>query len=233
MKTYPVTIEPNPLQPLFNRTGLSHRITVSSRLREAHQMPDELNHPEWVEFAWMVNLILNQCLPAIELDTPLGRVWVAEYSSESMARGYTGKRPIAVLELDPATLHIALPEEICPVIKHILLVEDDPYQREIISLFLVEAGILHDWAGDGEEAWVKLSARPVLAVVTDVDMPGLSGLELCRRIKADPQLKGTPVLIMSGNPDYEKRARAAGAAGFFVKPLDLSEFVERLRQLRA
>jgi len=233
MKTFPTTIEPDPLQSLFNRTGLAQQVTVSTRMRAAYQMPARLDQPEWVELAWVVNLILNRCLPAVELDTPQGRAWVTEFSSVPVGRGDTGKRPIAVLELDPDTLHIALPEEICPVIKHILLVEDNPHLRELVSLFLVEAGILHEWACDGEEAWEKLNARPMLAVVTDVDMPGMSGLELCRRIKADPQIKDTPVLVMSGNPDYEKRARAAGAAGFFAKPLDLPEFVARLRKLLA
>ena len=233
MKTFPATIECNPLQPLFNRTGLPQQVTVSTRLREAYRMPVELDRPEWVELAWVVNLILNRCLPAVELDTPRGRAWVAEFASVPVGRGETGKRPIAVLELDPATLHIALPEEICPVIKHILLVEDDPHLREIVGLFLVEAGILHEWACDGEEALEKLNARPMLAVVTDVDMPGMSGLELCRRIKADPLMKATPVLVMSGNPDYETRARVAGAAGFFTKPLDLPEFVARLRKMLA
>lgn len=217
MITFPTTVECNPLQPLFNRTGLPQQVTVSTRLREAYRMPVELDRPEWVELAWVVNLILNRCLPAVELNSPRGRAWVAEFASVPVGGGETGKRPIAVLELDLATLHIALPEEICPVLKSILLVEDDPHLREIVGLFLVEAGILHEWACNGEEAWGKLHARPVLAVVTDVDMPGLSGLELCRRIKADPQLKSTPVLVMSGNPDYEKHAHTAGAAGFIAK----------------
>ena len=221
------------MQQLFNRAGLHHRVTVSERLRAAYQLPSDLTQPEWVELAWIVNLILNQCVPAVELATPHGHVHIAEFSSVPVGQGDTGERQIGVLQPDSTTLHVALPEEICPANKSILMVEDDEHLREVISQFLVAAGILHEWATNAEEAWAKMHDSLPVAVVSDIEMPGMSGLELCRRIKADAQTRYIPVLLMSGNPDYEHRAQPAGAAGFFAKPLDLPKFVARLKKLIA
>ena len=233
MKTPTIAPETEPLQQLFNRAGLHHRVTVSDRLRAAYQMSDDFSQPEWVELAWIVNLVLNQCVPSVELATPRGRVHIAEFSSVPIGQGDTGERQIGVLQEDSATLHVALPEEICPSDKRILMVEDDAHLREVISQFLVAAKIPHEWAVSGEEALEKLRTHLPVAVVSDIEMPGINGLELCRRIKADVQTRYIPVLLMSGNPDYEHRAQPAGAAGFFAKPLDLLKFVARLKKLIA
>jgi CheY-like chemotaxis protein len=184
-----------------------------------------------VELAWMVNLIINQCVPSVERATTQGAVRVAEFSSVPVGRGDSGERKIAVLQPNSATLHIALPEEMCPVAQKILLVDDNPQLREIISRFLDEAGIPHEWAGDGREAWETIQTAVPVAVVTDVDMPNLNGLALCHQIKADQRTSKTPVLVMSGDPSHETRARAVGALEFMAKPLDLPQFVARLRQL--
>jgi len=221
------------MQQLFNRAGLHQRVTVSERLRAAYQLPSDLTQPEWVELAWIVNLVLNQCVPSVELATPRGHVHIAEFSSVPVGQGDTGERQIGVLQPDSGTLHVALPEEICPADKSILMVEDDKHLREVISQILATAKIPHTWAVSGEEALEKMRTRLPVAVVSDIEMPGINGLELCRRIKADAQTRYIPVLLMSGNPDYEHRALPAGAAGFFAKPLDLLKFVARLRKLIA
>jgi len=119
------------------------------------------------------------------------------------------------------------------VVQKILLVDDNPELREIISLFLHEASIAHEWACDGEVAWEKIQAAPPVAVVTDVDMPHLNGLTLCHLIKASPQTCTTPVLVMSGDPSHETQARALGAREFLAKPLDMPQFVEQLRRFLA
>jgi CheY-like chemotaxis protein len=114
-----------------------------------------------------------------------------------------------------------------------LLVDDDAQLRDVISQFLTAADIPHECAGNAEEAWAKMSETLPVAVVSDIEMPGMSGLELCRRIKADAQTRYIPVLLMSGNLDYESRCRAAGAAEFFAKPLDFSQFTNQLKKFLA
>lgn len=229
MQTSPFTIDTDYLRTIFVRTGLPHQVTVSPRLRAGYGLPADLGRSEWVELAWMVNLIINQCLPTTEVAIPQGRAWMAQLSSVPTQWADSGEFKIAVLQSDPATLQVVLLEELYPVSKNILLVEDNPHLREITGLFLNQAGIPHEWASDGEEAWAKLHASSPLAVVTDVEMPGMSGLELCRRIKADQRRNRTPVLVMSGNPAHECRALAAGALEFMAKPLDMAALVERLR----
>ncbi len=231
MKTETIVPESEPLQQLFARAGLPHQVTVSARLRQTYQMPADLSQPEWVELAWIVNLILNKCVPSVGMDTPHGHVRIAEFSSVPVGRGDTGERTIAVAQPNPDTLHIALPEEVGPASGKVLLVDDDTQLREVTSLIFQAAGIPHECAANGLEAWGKIQACPPLAVVTDVDMPGLNGLELCRRIKAEAQTKFIPVIVMSGKPEYATRAEAAGIVDFFAKPLDIERLVARLKQL--
>jgi len=218
------------MKQLFARAGLPHQVTVSARLRQTYQMPADLSQPEWVELAWIVNLILNKCVPSVGMDTPHGHVRIAEFSSVPVGRGDTGERTIAVAQPNPDTLHIALPEEVCPAAGKVLLVDDDTQLREVTSLIFQAAGIPHECAANGLEAWEKIQASAPLVVVTDVEMPGLSGLELCRRIKSAAQTKFIPVIVMSGKPEYATGAEAAGIADFFAKPLDIERLVARLKQ---
>jgi CheY-like chemotaxis protein len=172
-------------------------------------------------------------VPATELDNDHGHVRVAEFSSVPVGRGDTGERSVAVAQPDANTLLVALPDEVCAAAKRVLLVDDDAQLRAMISQLLEEAGIPHDCAASAGEAWEKLRADVPAVVVTDVEMPGLSGLDLCRRIKANPRTQFIPVLIMSGRPDYEAQAKAVGAADFIPKPIDFQQLAARLKEYLA
>jgi cyclic di-GMP phosphodiesterase len=114
----------------------------------------------------------------------------------------------------------------------LLLVDDDAGLRELIrtTFHLVDVDV--DEAGSATEAESLLRARRPDVVVLDVRMPGESGLELCRRLKADPETRGIPVVILSGSLDSMTReAAAAGADASLQKPfspLELLGVVERL-----
>lgn len=116
----------------------------------------------------------------------------------------------------------------------ILVVERDPHVRELEGYFLREAGFAVEFARDGEEALVLVrSTRPDL-VITEVLVPRLDGLAVCRRIKADAATSSTAVLVFSILA-AESRARDAGADAFLRKPLSersLLETVEELLELR-
>jgi two-component system response regulator MprA len=112
----------------------------------------------------------------------------------------------------------------------ILVVERDPDVRDLESYFLNEAGFDVNFAADGAEALDQArSLRPDI-VITEVLVPKLDGLALCRAIKADPLLHSTVVLVFSILAVH-LRASEAGADAFLMKPLGERRLVDTVRQL--
>lgn len=116
----------------------------------------------------------------------------------------------------------------------ILVVERDPHVRDLEGYFLEKAGFDVEFAGDGREGLELVrSLRPDL-VITEILVPGLDGLAVCRQIKEDSALNGTAVLVFSILA-AAGRAREAGADEFLMKPLaerSLVETVQRLLSMR-
>ena len=100
----------------------------------------------------------------------------------------------------------------------ILVVERDPHVRELEAFFLDRAGFAVDFARDGHQALELVGSLKPDVVISEVLVPGLDGLALCRRIKADPRTAATKVLIFSILA-AAGRARDAGADAFLMKPL--------------
>jgi two-component system NtrC family sensor kinase len=113
-----------------------------------------------------------------------------------------------------------------------LIVEDSPTQAFQLSLLLQEAGFDVVTAGDAEAGHARLTQQPFDAVLSDLLLPGASGFELCRRIKADPQLRPTPVIILTSecDPLNVLRGLEAGADDFMTKDHASAEIVGRLRR---
>ncbi len=112
----------------------------------------------------------------------------------------------------------------------ILVVDDDPLNIEIVQELLEEDYDLLA-AADGEEALVIAEeTRPDL-ILLDIMMPGISGIEVCRRIKAHPTLKGTKVLLVSAKAMVQERVEGyqAGADDYITKPFDHEEFQAKVR----
>jgi two-component system sensor histidine kinase and response regulator WspE len=120
--------------------------------------------------------------------------------------------------------------------RHILVVDDSPLTRELISALLDAVGYDTLIAADGAEALQLLgdAPTPVDLVVTDLEMPGLDGLELTRRLKTHPSLGKLPVVILTtrGGEEDRQRGLAAGADGYITKGdlvrQDLVDVVGRL-----
>lgn len=112
----------------------------------------------------------------------------------------------------------------------ILCVERDAYIRELENYFLTEAGFEVTFASDGVEA-LKLSRslRPAI-VITEILVPKLDGLALCRRLKSDEETKGIAVLIFSLLA-ADSRAKDAGADAFLGKPLAAQRLLNTVRNL--
>jgi len=106
-----------------------------------------------------------------------------------------------------------------------LVVEDEPSILRLITIALQDLGFDHILPAESAEAALQLLENTDLAptvAITDIRLPGMNGVELTRRIKADERFPDTPVLLMSayGEPrDHEGDA-------FLAKPFDVDEFAE-------
>src|SRR6202163_3715040 len=113
----------------------------------------------------------------------------------------------------------------------LLVVDDDPAVREALALVLDLNGFEVTTAGDGRDAIRTLAVDSHDAVVLDVLMPGLDGLEVCRRLRATGDR--TPVLMLTARETVQDRVSGleAGADDYLVKPFALEELLARLRAL--
>lgn len=114
----------------------------------------------------------------------------------------------------------------------ILVVERDPHVRELEAFFLERAGYAVDFAQDGAQAMEVVEARLPDIVITEILVPRMDGLSLCRRIKEDEALRSTKVLVFSILA-AAGRAREAGADAFLRKPLAEQTLVATVEELLA
>ena len=112
----------------------------------------------------------------------------------------------------------------------ILVVERDPHVRDLEAYFLEKAGYAVEFAADGAEALEMVRAVRPHIVITEVLVPKLDGLALCRSIRAEAGLAGTRVLIFS-ILSVAERAREAGADAFLRKPLAEQTLVQTVKTL--
>lgn len=114
----------------------------------------------------------------------------------------------------------------------VLVIEDDAVNLELAALVLEEAGCEVLTAASAE-AGLRLAAaeRPAL-ILMDLHLPGLTGFEATRRLKADPATAGIPVVALTADAMRETEARAieAGCDAFLTKPLDAARLRETLRR---
>jgi two-component system OmpR family response regulator/two-component system response regulator QseB len=113
----------------------------------------------------------------------------------------------------------------------VLVVEDDALLGDALRVGLGQAGFAVDWLRDGRSAWLALRAEPFAAVVLDLGLPALSGLDLLRRLRGERN--AVPVLILTARDAIPDRIAGldAGADDYLVKPVDLGELAARLRAL--
>lgn len=114
----------------------------------------------------------------------------------------------------------------------ILIAERDQQVRKLQQHFLSDAGFVVDFVNDGEAALEHARLDVPSLVITEILLPKLDGLALCRRLRDDPLTRDVPVLVFSILA-AEGRAKEAGAAGFLRKPLISSNFVAAVQGLIA
>ena len=115
----------------------------------------------------------------------------------------------------------------------VLLVDNAPDNRLLMSLYLRRSGVEILTAQNGEEALqVAATMKPEL-VVLDLSVSGMSGYEVCRRIKSNPDTAAIPVVFLTASNEKEERIKAlqAGADDFFAKPVVRDEFLIRVKSM--
>ncbi|MGK7941821.1 MAG: response regulator transcription factor [Crocosphaera sp.] len=114
-----------------------------------------------------------------------------------------------------------------------LVIEDSLTEREIITQYLKLAGMTAHIASSGEEGLEKLKTDLPDLIVLDVVLPGLSGFEICRTIKAEERTHEIPVIICSTkDTDMDKFwGKRQGANAYIPKPIDQDTFLNTIKQL--
>ena len=117
--------------------------------------------------------------------------------------------------------------------KRALIIDDDPMIVKLQSMILTKAGYEIDSAPNGQAGLDRAAATGPDVVLLDVMMPDLDGLEVTRRLKADPRTSGIPVILVSARTGSEDVAagRQAGAADYLKKPFDPDDLIALLDRL--
>ncbi|MBL8702587.1 MAG: response regulator transcription factor [Alphaproteobacteria bacterium] len=121
-----------------------------------------------------------------------------------------------------------LPQSGTPPDRHLLVVEDDGEMRHLIGRFLRENGFRVTPARDGRELWEALGREPIDLILLDIQLPGTSGLDLCKAVRAK---HSTPIIMLTARGDEMDRVVGLelGADDYIPKPFSRSELLARIR----
>ena len=116
---------------------------------------------------------------------------------------------------------------------HILVAEDDRDIADLIALYVRKAGWEPHVVASGSDALIYARSNPVDALVLDVMMPGMSGLEVCRTLRADKTTAVIPIIIVTARAEETDRILGLdlGADDYIAKPFSPNELIARLRAL--
>jgi len=119
------------------------------------------------------------------------------------------------------------------MLNKILLVEDETDQIEVLKMRLESSGFEFIFSLDGAQGIKKaLEEKPDL-ILLDVIMPNMDGFEVCKRLKADPQTKNIPIILLTaaGLKDIEDKAQACGADLAVRKPYESADLLAKIKAL--
>ena len=114
----------------------------------------------------------------------------------------------------------------------ILIIDDEPSIVHVLARTLLGMGMLR-FAVRGEDALRVLAEDPQDLVLTDADMPDISGFEIIERMRQDPRMAGTPVIMITGHaaPQIREHAQELGVSEFMVKPIDRDQLKATVQRL--
>jgi two-component system, OmpR family, phosphate regulon response regulator PhoB len=119
------------------------------------------------------------------------------------------------------------------VTPYVLVVEDEDALATLLDYNLMKEGFRVERAADGEEALLRVAEEPPDLVVLDWMLPKVSGVEVCRQLRAGAETRRTPVLMLTARGEEADKVRGldTGADDYVVKPFAMSELVARIRAL--
>ena len=117
--------------------------------------------------------------------------------------------------------------------KRVMTIDDSPSLRQMVALTLESAGYEVTEACDAKDALTKLSDREYHLFLTDLNMPGMDGIELTRELRSMPEYKFVPIVLLTTESQQEKKmqGKAAGATGWIVKPFNADQLTAVVQKL--
>lgn len=117
--------------------------------------------------------------------------------------------------------------------RKVLIIDDSQSVRQMVSMTLGSAGFTVEEAGDGAEGYAKATAGNYNAIITDLNMPNLNGLDFIRKFRAHPSSRGVPIIFLSTESDEasKREAKSAGAIGWIVKPFDQNQLLSAIKKV--
>ena len=113
----------------------------------------------------------------------------------------------------------------------ILIVDDNAMNVDLVSFLLSADSMQVESAADAQQASARIAAQPPDLILMDIQMPGVDGLELTRRLKADPATRRIVIVALTAYAmkGDEARMLAAGCDGYIAKPVEVASFTRQVR----
>ena len=117
--------------------------------------------------------------------------------------------------------------------KRIMTVDDSPSVRQMVSFTLKQSGYEVVEAADGLDALKKLNLGPVDMILTDLNMPNMNGIDLIRKVRANPAYKFIPIIMLTTESQQAKKeaGKQAGATAWIVKPFKPEQLVAVVKRV--
>jgi len=117
--------------------------------------------------------------------------------------------------------------------KIIMTADDSASIRQMVSFTLKDAGYEVVEAVDGKDALKKLNGAKINMLITDLNMPNMDGLELIKQVRAEPEFKFIPIIMLTTESQAGKKqeGKAAGATGWIVKPFKPEQLIAVIKKV--
>lgn len=112
----------------------------------------------------------------------------------------------------------------------ILVVEDDPQVARLIALVLSRNGYQSELVADGQQAMDRAREEKPEIIFADLSIKGMDGQALCSALKAQPETKNIPFIVVSGDRDIAEKARVCGADDYMGKPFEFEDLVRLINK---
>jgi len=118
-------------------------------------------------------------------------------------------------------------------VKTIMAVDDSASLRQMVGVVLRGGGYQVVESVDGMDALSKLKGQELHLVLTDINMPKMDGLEFTRKLRAMPQYKFVPIVLLTteSNPEKKQQGKAAGATAWIVKPFNPDQLLAVVKKV--